>query len=175
MSMKIGFLHYALLLSLAFGFGSCSESTSSEGQTKDTTSRDTMASQDRESTEDTLSAKADCPADVICTMMFATVSTTVKDKQNRLFELDSYKVIDSATGKDRTPAMDSAQAQMQRKSGTYAIVTDADVKELANKQIEVEFIGYKAAKEVVRRKFTVGADCCHVRHIAGELEIVVEK
>ncbi|MDJ1506782.1 hypothetical protein [Xanthocytophaga agilis] len=171
--MKISFLHYALILSLTFSFSSCSQKNSTGEQTEP--AKDTVAVLDTVATQDTVVTTKDCSGDVMCTEIFSTVSATVKNKDNSPVQLDSYKIIQTATGTERTLTLDAAMAEMQRKSGTYAIVTDANVKELANKEIEVEFIGYKAGKEIVKRKFTVGADCCHVKHIAGELEIVVEK
>lgn len=171
--MKISFLHYALILSLAFGFSNCTKSTSSGEQTEQT--KDTVAVLDTVATQDTVAVKEDCSGDVMCTRIFVTVSATVKNKDNSPVKLDSYKIIQTATGTERKLPIDAAEAEMQSKSGVYPIVSDSNVKELANKEIEVEFIGYKAGKELVKRKFTVGADCCHVKNIAGELEIVVEK
>ncbi|MDJ1467293.1 hypothetical protein QNI19_17810 [Cytophagaceae bacterium DM2B3-1] len=171
--MKISFLHYALILSLTFGFSSCTKSTSSGEQTEQT--KDTVAVLDTVATQDTVATTKDCSGDVMCTRIFMTVSATVKNKDNSPVQLDSYKIIQTATGTERKPTVDAADAEMQRQSGAYPIVTDANVKELANKEIEVEFIGYKAGKELVKRKLTVGADCCHVKHIAGELDIVLDK
>jgi hypothetical protein len=117
----------------------------------------------------------ECPADVICTQMFAVVSVTLKYPDNRPVLLDSYQIIQPSTGADKTPAISAQEKEMYRNMGVYPITTDAYQKELVNQKQEVTFIGIKEGKEIISRKFTLGADCCHVKLIAGELEITVPK
>ncbi|QHT66365.1 hypothetical protein GXP67_06680 [Rhodocytophaga rosea] len=118
---------------------------------------------------------ADCAPDVVCTEMFAAVSATIKYTDGSPVKLDKYQVIKTSTGADNTPAISSDELDMYRNMGVYLITNDNYRKELRNQQQEVEFIGHKDGKELVRRKFTIGADCCHVMHIDGELEITIEK
>ncbi len=156
--MKIRISYYALLIWLAFSLGNCSEKT-------------TVVEHEKEKPE----AKAECSPNVMCTKIFSTVLATITYKDKSPVELDSYKIIQTAMGTDKTPEVSPAELESYRKAGAYPITSDTYQKELANQELEVEFIGYKNNQELVKRKFTIGADCCHVKHIAGELEISIEK
>ncbi len=118
---------------------------------------------------------ANCGPEVVCTANYVIITASVRYSDNTPVILDGYRVIQTSTGADRTPKMNPSQLEMYRKSGIYPIATDDYQKEWVNQRVELEFIGYQNNKEVVRRKFIVGADCCHVMLLAGDRNIIIEK
>jgi hypothetical protein len=55
----------------------------------------------------------------------------------------------------------------------YTLISDSHRKVFAGKKVEVEFQGFINDTIVVRRTFTITADCCHVALISGDLDIVL--
>ncbi len=121
------------------------------------------------------SRQDNCPPDRVCTAVFAIISASVKYPDNTPVVLDTYKVIQTATGADKTPKLSPTASEAMRQSGTYPVTTDEYQKEWVGQKVELEFIGYKDGKEPVKRKFTVSADCCHVTLLEGERQIILEK
>jgi hypothetical protein len=61
-------------------------------------------------------------------------------------------------------------------TGSYVLIWDAYKykKELRGKKVEVEFQGFINDTMIVRRTFTITADCCHVALVSGNVDIVVD-
>ena len=158
--MKILSLGKVFSLLLVCHLGSCSP--------------DASVKQPEEQAQQTTSP-IECPADVVCTRMFAVISATLKYPGNGPVLLDSYQIIRTSTGVDKTPAISTQEKNMYRTMGVYPITTDTYQKELANQEQEITFIGIKEGREIIRRQYTIGADCCHVKLLAGELEITLQQ
>lgn len=111
----------------------------------------------------------DCPKDIICTMDYRTITVTIKDKNGQSITLDKYTSDLKGTAKSliRNNATESI-------SDSYIIAADNAMNIVGKNGKEVEFIGYKNGKEVVRRTFKIGHDCCHIKLLEGETEIIVE-
>lgn len=102
---------------------------------------------------------SDCDG-VICTMMFAAVSTEVRNPDGSPAVLDRTETV-SSSGKPITNSNTSPTA------GMYTIIDDGYQKILANKTEQVTFRGYRAGALVVEQVYTVKADCCHVSKVDG--------
>ncbi len=111
---------------------------------------------------------------VLCTEDFRTVAVSVKDGSGVVVPLDRFEVVNSATGEDITPVIDQREMEQLRLEGSYPIFTDARSKEYRNKSLKVRFTGFISEKEVVRAEFVVGADCCHVKLLEGDPNIVID-
>ena len=111
---------------------------------------------------------------VICTEVFASVTVTIKNGVNAPIELDSFKVIRSGDNVDMTVKLDPFDFNYMQKYGSYPITNDNFQKQLFNKNMEVVFMGSKDGKIVVNQKYTIGADECHVKLIAGNREVIVK-
>jgi len=104
-------------------------------------------------------------ADVICTMEFRSVTIQVKYKSNNNpVVLRSYNVVRTSDSKDIT----SADNDLTDNNGYYTIINDNTKDLKKNIHTEVEFLGYMNNTMVVRRRFIVTADCCHVSLISGD-------
>jgi hypothetical protein len=60
-------------------------------------------------------------------------------------------------------------------NGIYVIFNDSYREAFQNISTDLKFIGVKDSKEVVSADFIVGADCCHVKLISGNRNIIVEQ
>ncbi|WP_037315100.1 hypothetical protein [Salegentibacter sp. Hel_I_6] len=58
-------------------------------------------------------------------------------------------------------------------NGMYAIFNDNFSQDYRNQEISLLFQGFKEEDLLVEEDYEVGADCCHVYHISGDLEIIL--
>ena len=118
-------------------------------------------------------AKQDCSM-VSCTQNFVTITVSVKDVPGEAIVLDTYKVIDNATGEDLAADLNAEEYQYLKEQGFYPILSDANRVQYQNTTATLTFKGYVANEEVINEDYEVGADCCHVSLITGNTEIVLE-
>ncbi len=97
---------------------------------------------------------------VMCTMMFASVMIQVQDASGAAASLDSATVSSEKLGI-------SMPAKPGLSGGSYTIVDDSQVRQLAQRSGTVTFRGYRNGREAVREDFVVKADCCHVSKVSG--------
>lgn len=83
--------------------------------------------------------------------------------------LDSYEVIEVATGKVRDVL------NWGKEFNTYTIASDLDRGDFAGKEIELQFVGKIGEKIVVTKNYVVSANCCHTYLIKGDEEIVLKE
>lgn len=114
----------------------------------------------------TKATTAKCSEDVICTMMFAMVTTTVMDNTGENIVLDEVYTLRDDTGEKIKYTQDS-------KGATYTVLDDSYVKKLQNTEAKFHFVGMKGGQQVVNEPYTLSADCCHVNKVAGKGEIIV--
>ena len=117
--------------------------------------------------------KIDC-SEVICTMEFRSISISLKDKNGMPIALDSFKVNTADTGKDITRQLTDLEWEQIRENGSYPIFGDEFSKEYQNKEVEILFEGFLANEKIASLSYLVGADCCHVQLIEGQLEVVLD-
>jgi hypothetical protein len=113
--------------------------------------------------------------DVICTTDFRMLMVTVRDSTGHPVLLDEFNVTKSATGQvfnlgQFDPYFDS----INRVNGQYMLLTDGQFQYTTLKGDEFVFRGLIDSTEVVREKYILGNDRCHVRVVSGNLQIVVK-
>lgn len=109
----------------------------------------------------------DC-SDVICDMAFLSIPITIKYEDDTPVVLDSYEVIEVATGKVRDVP------NWGEVFHTYAIASDLDREEFFGKEIELQLVGKIGEKTVVTENYVVSANCCHTYLVKGDKEVVVK-
>jgi hypothetical protein len=108
--------------------------------------------------------KSDCTF-AICTDIFKYVVFQLKhSSDSSAVILTDYKVIRVSDNKDLTLPGDVLPIN----SGYYPLVSDSQLNILRNSIVEIEFQGYVQNAMIIKRRFDVGADCCHVSLVAGE-------
>ncbi|WP_340075713.1 hypothetical protein [Leptobacterium sp. I13] len=110
---------------------------------------------------------------VLCTEQFVTIMVSIEDQNQNPISLDSFEAIDMVSGADLTiPLSPSALTRIQER-GIYPMVSDMSGIE-RNQELHVQFRGFINGEEVISAIYTVGADCCHVFLISGDLQLVLE-
>ncbi|WP_299317996.1 hypothetical protein [uncultured Maribacter sp.] len=115
----------------------------------------------------------DC-SETICTLNFVTITVNIKDASGEAIALDSYVVIDNATGEDLASDLNGEEYQYLKEQGFYPIISDANRVQYQNSTATLTFKGVIDNEEVINETYEVGADCCHVSLINGNNEIVLE-
>lgn len=105
----------------------------------------------------------------LCTEEFRSIVVQIEYSAGEPVILDSFEVIDITNGRDITLQQDD----FQRDRGIYSIFNDRYVADYRQQQIQIKFTGFIDGREVVSEIYKVGADCCHVFHILGDLELVI--
>ncbi|WP_258103809.1 hypothetical protein [Marinoscillum sp. MHG1-6] len=93
-----------------------------------------------------------CPTDIVCTKIFAMVTTQVKDQAGSNVELDSALVTNMSTDKTR-------HSEYHDLGGTYSyyvIATDSDKDEIAFEGTTFLFEGWIKGQQVLETTFVVG-------------------
>lgn len=108
----------------------------------------------------------DC-SDVVCTSKFSFISVKIVSADGTPIILDSYEVIEVATGKVRdVPNLGAV-------SHVYTIASDLDKEEFFNKEVELQFIGKLGGKALVTQNYVVSGSCCGTYLVDGNTEIVI--
>lgn len=107
----------------------------------------------------------------ICSEEYRTIVVEIKDSEGEPVVLDSFKVEDLSSGRDLTIQPDDPAYMRER--GLYPIFSDRYAQEYRQRQIQIKFTGYIEGEEVVSEVYRVGADCCHVYHVSGDLKLVL--
>jgi len=111
--------------------------------------------------------QSDCPTDLACTEIFASVGVKIQNSKNEDIklsktstEIEGISNIITNTGFDLY--------------NYYVILDDLSKNELKKSGSSVTFKGYDNNNQlVVNEKYTIGHDCCHVLKIAGKEVIIV--
>ena len=123
--------------------------------------------------DDNNSNDIDCN-DIASTEIFVTLTITVKNTSGGVIPLDNFNVINVSNNEDLTRELSASGLEMARQNGTYALFGDEHSSRFQNESLDVIFKGFIEGEEVVNAKFKVGADCCHVKLVEGETDIVLE-
>jgi hypothetical protein len=115
----------------------------------------------------------DCPQNIACTDIFISLKVEVKDAEGKPYSLAEYYTTKISTG-EKISFQNNDTDQISRIYGAYTIFTDKHLKKTIKSGQEFEFIGIKDGKEVVRRKFVISHDCCHVKLVSGDTKITVK-
>ena len=107
--------------------------------------------------------KSDC-TNVACTQEFRNITILIKHiSDSSAFILTTYKVLRVSDNKDITHSNNSIIENL----GYYPLVDDTDRDMLRNSDVEIEFQGYAGDTLVIKKRFVVTADCCHVSLVSG--------
>ncbi|MBJ6369683.1 hypothetical protein [Snuella sedimenti] len=113
-------------------------------------------------------------ANIACTEEFRTLTLTIKDSNDMPVALDSFKVVAVISGDDLTRETNSSELALMQQNGTYPLFGDEHANTYQNKELEVQFRGFKDDQQIVSENYVVAADCCHVFLVSGTTEVVLE-
>lgn len=111
--------------------------------------------------------KAACAPDVMCTMIFKSVTVHVLDGSGRPMLLDDAYTINVNTG-------ETIKLEGTSTAGYYTVLDDSYQKKLQNKTAQFQFIGKKNGVRIVEETYRISADCCHIDKQSGKDEIIVK-
>jgi hypothetical protein len=113
--------------------------------------------------------KSDC-TNVFCTQEFRSISVLIKHvSDSSAVILTNYKVIRVSDNKD----ISHGNSIIPENYGYYLLVDDTDKDMLRNSDVEIEFQGYIDNTLLIKKRFVVMADCCHVSLVSGELVVYI--
>jgi hypothetical protein len=113
--------------------------------------------------------KSDCK-NAFCTDEFRSIGVSIKHvSDSSAVILTTFKVIRVSDNKDISPG----NSIIPEKYGYYLLVDDTDVGMLSNNDVEIEFQGYIDNDLLIKSRFVVTADCCHVSLVSGEQVIYI--
>jgi hypothetical protein len=113
--------------------------------------------------------KSDC-TNVFCTDEFRTIGVSLKHvSDSSAVILTTYKVIRVSDNKDISPGNSTVPVNY----GYYLLVDDTEVAMLRNSDVEIEFQGYINNTLLIKKRFIVTADCCHISLVSGATVIYI--
>ena len=113
--------------------------------------------------------KSDC-ANTFCTQEFRGVGVSIKHvSDSSAVILTSYKVIRVSDNRD----ISHGNSIFPENYGYYVLVDDTDKDMLRHTDVEIEFQGYIDNTLLIKKRFVVTADCCHVSLVSGEAVIYI--
>lgn len=117
----------------------------------------------------------ECPEGIMCTEEFRSIMVEVKNSKGEPYQLDSYETVKLPEGEKIILRNDIGQDSVFRALGQYPVLTDGERKLVAKNGTEIQLTGSKNGKEVVKRTFVIGNDCCHIILVSGDTIIVVQE
>ncbi|MFS4466650.1 hypothetical protein [Maribacter sp. 2210JD10-5] len=114
----------------------------------------------------------DCTGGV-CTEEFVSITISIMDVSGNPVKLDSYKAILEDTDQNIAPELSNMDNDSFGENGIYVIFSDRFAKDYQNKRTMLNFIGIKNDQEIISSVFEVGADCCHVKLLSGNRDIIL--
>ncbi|MBW3544732.1 MAG: hypothetical protein KY428_03880 [Bacteroidetes bacterium] len=117
---------------------------------------------------DAQTMEADCPENIICTEQFEIIQLKLTNTNNQPVALNSFKSTNLDTGQEWKLEQEFT---LEPNSGYYPVLTDAQMKEVAQEGSRIEFIGIINGQKVVKELYVIGHDCCHIKLISGEQDI----
>ncbi len=117
---------------------------------------------------------ADSCEEIACTEEFKTIVVKIENPVEEPIALDDFKVIHLRNQNDITREFSTTELEQMQATGTYTLFGDEFSDDIQNFQIEIQFIGFVDGQEIVRSDYRVGADCCHVYYVSGDLTLTIE-
>jgi hypothetical protein len=103
----------------------------------------------------------------VCTYEFRSIAVSLKHaSDNSAYVLTDYKVIRVSDNKDIT-IIDS---NLNDNNGYYQIANDSNRDMFKFRNTEVEFTGYLNGILVLKKRFVITSDCCHISLVSGATE-----
>ncbi|MGW1456648.1 hypothetical protein ACWBC2_16805 [Salegentibacter agarivorans] len=105
----------------------------------------------------------------ICTEEFRSISVELTNAEGNPVVLDSIALRDITN--NREIDLNSTE---NAGNGFYSIFNDNLVPEYKNEEINLLFKGFQEENLILEQEYKVGADCCHIYHVSGPLEIQLD-
>ncbi len=113
--------------------------------------------------------KKECPEDIICSMIFVGINVQVTNAEGEPVQLSKATL--SSTHLDAPLDVLSESPP----NGPYQIINDGHKSFLSNHEArEFLFEGWVGDAQVVKEKYRIRHDCCHVQLIDGPESIQVD-
>ena len=111
----------------------------------------------------------DCE-DIPCTEIFLSIKILIKhSNDNTPVTLTNYKVTRISDNKDLT----KTDNDLTDNKGYYTIVDDNTAGLIKKSTFEVEFQGYINDTLVVKKRYLISQDCCHVSLLSGDTVVYI--
>lgn len=110
-----------------------------------------------------------CPEDVICNMMFVTISVQIVDSAGKEIKLTKARVSSSFLENEINPLEEPMTG------GNYGVLNDSHMQYLDNRKARpFLFEGWVDDALVVSQEYLIRHDCCHVVRESGPEQIVID-
>ncbi|MBK6266225.1 hypothetical protein JKA74_14360 [Marivirga sp. S37H4] len=111
-----------------------------------------------------------CAESIVCSDVFISISVNIKDSDGEAVVLDEfYTFIDSRT------KIELDRSDFQIEKGIYPVATDANEDLIDFEGTNVVFVGKMDGENVIEHPMIIGKDCCHIKLIQGEEEIIIDE
>lgn len=113
-----------------------------------------------------------CYGEINCTTVYISVGAIIKNQNGQPIGLDDYYTIKVSTGEKinlKSVEFDSLRSV----AGKYPILVDGQKSITEKCGTDFEFIGIKNGIEIVKQKYSIGHDCCHVKILSGDPNITI--
>lgn len=124
--------------------------------------------------EDEDLTSSSCDEAIVCTLDFRSIVVSLRDTDANPIALDSFQVFIKNSNEDITIETSADEMNGFREQGIYPIFNDSFRARYQNREETIIFNGMIDGQQVISREFIVGADCCHVGLIEGELSIILD-
>lgn len=114
--------------------------------------------------------KDDRCQDTICTTEFVIITTAVKDQNQNPVIFDDYQIINLRDNSTVTTSLSGLELESFLQEGIYPLMDDLTIEN--NQELNLQFKGFINGQEVISENYTVASDCCHVRLVSGNIELV---
>jgi len=113
--------------------------------------------------------KTNC-AIALCTQEYRFINIQIKQStDSSTVHLTDYKVFRVSDNKDITINDNVLNDNL----GYYPLVNDSERAMLRNINVEIEFQGYIRDTLIIKKRFVVTADCCHVSLVSGDFLLYI--
>ncbi|MBE9466403.1 hypothetical protein ACFP1I_24430 [Dyadobacter subterraneus] len=115
-----------------------------------------------------------CYGDEVCTEQYVSLIIDLKDQYKDPIVLDEYYSTILETG-EKINLQDVGLDSLRRKSGRYPIWEDKLMSLTGRCAKQIEFTGLREGREIVKKTFLIGHDCCHVKITLGDPNVIIPK
>lgn len=105
----------------------------------------------------------ECLENRACTEIFVTFAYAPVDSQDQSILLDSYY----SQNLDNGQRYSFTDDDLQLRTGSFTVITDAQIEQLKSTGTTIRFIGIKDSRIVLEQDFFIGHDCCHIIPLEG--------
>jgi hypothetical protein len=113
-----------------------------------------------------------CSGTRACTDVFVGVTVKLQNRQGQPYLLDTFSIKRMSNGEDVTNF--GSYGPEPGTNGNYTLATDLNLKQIEKCGEDFVLTGMKDGKKVLEHRYTLAHDCCHVRILKGQTEVVIE-